>query len=55
MGRTSLSRPYLYKLTAEGRFPALVKVGAATFWVEHEVESWIEARIAESRRGSNAA
>lgn len=55
MARTSLSRPYLYKLTADGRFPPLVKVGAATMWVEHEVEAWIEARIAECRKGSNAA
>lgn len=51
MSRTGLSRPYVYKLVSAGRFPAYVKVGSATTWIESEIESWIESRISESRQG----
>ena len=48
--RTGLSRSYIYLLITEGKFPKQVSLGArAVGWVESEIDSWIEARINESR------
>lgn len=44
-GITSKSRRY--ELEAEGKFPARVKVGRSTYYVEEELRAWVEARIAE--------
>lgn len=47
---TGLSRSYIYALAGDGRFPksvALVPGGTSRAWVEAEVSSWIEQRIAE--------
>lgn len=49
---TGLSRTYIYELQSKGRFPASIKMGAATAWVLSEVITWIKDRIAESRRGA---
>lgn len=47
MDRTSLSRTSIYRLMARGEFPASVPLGGRVSWVEAEVQSWIEARVAE--------
>ena len=47
--RTSLARQTLYEHIGQGRFPAPVKLGRLSVWLEHEVQQWIEDRIAESR------
>jgi prophage regulatory protein len=52
MNLTGLARPTIYRAVAAGRFPAAVKIGSATAWVAHEVESWIQSRITESRSGA---
>jgi prophage regulatory protein len=52
--RTGLSTSGLYKLMAEGRFSRPVKMAGIVAWPEHEVESFILARIAE-RDGKAAA
>lgn len=44
-GITSKSRRY--ELESEGKFPARVKVGRSTYYVEEELRAWVEARIAE--------
>lgn len=46
---TGLSRSVLYKLTAEGNFPASIRLsGRAVAWDSLAVEAWIESRIAAS-------
>lgn len=45
--RTGIGPTKCYELIKQGKFPAPVKVGAASFWVEHEVEGFISSRIAE--------
>ncbi len=46
--RTGLSVPSLYRLMAEGRFPQTIPLShQAVAWPEHEIDSWIRARIAE--------
>jgi prophage regulatory protein len=42
------SRQWLAKLVADGKFPAPVKLGAATCgYVESEIDAWLKARAAE--------
>ncbi len=47
--RTSLARQTLYEHIGQGRFPAPVKLGRLSVWLEHEVQQWIEDRIEDSR------
>lgn len=46
---TSLPQSTLYRLIAEGKFPAPIKPTGArsSAWIESEVSAWIGARIAE--------
>jgi prophage regulatory protein len=54
--RTGVSCSRLYELIALGAFPAPVELGKKSgAWVEAEVTTWIEARIAAPRRGSAPA
>jgi prophage regulatory protein len=45
--RTGLSTSGLYKLMAEGRFNRPVRIAGIVAWPEHEVESFLQQRIAE--------
>jgi len=46
--RTGLSRSIIYKLLEDGRFPRPVKLGGrVNAWPDHEIEAWIQDRIAE--------
>jgi prophage regulatory protein len=45
--RTGLSTSGLYKLMAEGRFNRPVRMAGVVAWPEHEVEEFIQRRIAE--------
>jgi prophage regulatory protein len=47
---TGLSRSTIYARVAEGRFPAPVSLGGrAVGWLEAEVQTWLDERVAESR------
>jgi predicted DNA-binding transcriptional regulator AlpA len=44
--RIPVSRAHIYNLIAEGKFPRQVKLGGTgAFWVEAEVEAWIQGHI----------
>ena len=45
--RTRQKKSKLYKSITEGTFPKPVKIGAASGWIESEVNAWIQARIRE--------
>ena len=46
--KTGFGRSFLYREIAEGRFPRPAKIGAkASRWALSEVQSWIDARIAD--------
>ena len=48
--RTGLSRSLIYDLAKNERFPKQVSLGSrAVGWLESEVDTWLEERIAESR------
>lgn len=45
------SKPHLWRLVKAGQFPAPIKWGAArNGWVESEIDSYIESKIAERDR-----
>lgn len=44
--RTSLRKTSIWRLIRDGDFPKPIPLGGKSAWVEHEVESWIAARIA---------
>ena len=49
--RTGLSRSTIYLRIAQGTFPAPVNLGSrAVGWVQSEIDHWLAARIAESRK-----
>ena len=44
--RIPYSRAHIYNMIAEGRFPRQVHLGGTgAFWVESEVEAWIQGHI----------
>jgi prophage regulatory protein len=51
--RVALGRTSIYAGIAAGTFPAPVKVGKRSLWVEAEIAQWIADRIAERDVGQN--
>lgn len=48
--RTGLSKSQVHRLTAEFGFPQSIRLSTrATAWIEAEVESWLQERIAATR------
>lgn len=47
MNMTGLSRVTIYTYVNAGKFPAYTKVGRATFWEYHEVQDWMNEKLAE--------
>ena len=46
--RAGVSRSVLHELIKKGAFPAPVRLSARRVgWLEHEINAWIEARIAD--------
>lgn len=55
MRRTGCSKPWIYRLIQQKRFPAAVKIGARSVaFVESEVDEWVEQRIAERDQAERA-
>ncbi|MHA1092240.1 helix-turn-helix transcriptional regulator [Enterobacter ludwigii] len=51
--RTGYSKAWLYRLMADKRFPASIKIGSrAIAFIESEVDEWINERIEASRKGA---
>lgn len=51
--RTTLSTSEIYRRLEAGTFPKQIKLGAkAVAWLEHEVNAWIDERVAESVEGA---
>ena len=48
--KVGLCRSHVHKLVSQGSFPKPIKLGLrSSGWVESEVDTWLEQRIAESR------
>jgi prophage regulatory protein len=39
----------IYELIKRGEFPSPIRIGRSSFWLESEIDSWIERRVSESR------
>ena len=39
----------IYELIKRDQFPSPIKIGRSSFWIESEVDSWIEQRIQQAR------
>lgn len=49
--RVGLSRPQIYKMEREGKFPRRINLtGRSRGWLEHEVDAWLEALASARRR-----
>jgi prophage regulatory protein len=54
--RTGLARSTIYERIKSGTFPAPVSLGAqAVGWIESEIDSWLMARVEQSRSKSGVA
>jgi|688.fasta_scaffold413232_3 prophage regulatory protein len=42
---TNFSRSFIYKLIAVHQFPAPVKIGAASVWLEEDIVNWLKAHF----------
>ena len=50
LARTCMSKSTLYAKMSRGEFPKPVPVGERVRgWPEHEIDAWIEERIAQAR------
>ena len=53
--RVGICRSHAHQLIAKNQFPAQIKLGPrASGWIESEIETWLENRIAQSRSDSEA-
>ncbi len=49
--KTGMARSSLYSAIQKGQFPQSIRLGArAVGWLEHDVETWIQERVEQSRR-----
>lgn len=46
---TGMTDKWFYKLIQDGKFPAPIKMGRSSRWLESEVVNWFKERINESR------
>lgn len=53
--RVSLCTASIYARIKKQQFPSPVKLGAASAWVEQEIEDWIDAQITASRPNHSGA
>ncbi|WP_168047013.1 helix-turn-helix transcriptional regulator [Brevundimonas alba] len=54
VARTGMSRSWIYKEVAAGRFPKPVKVGGASGWSAAAIDHWIESLTSDPAARSGA-
>jgi prophage regulatory protein len=47
--RTGMSRSWIYKEMAEGRFPKPIKIGSCSGWPVGQIDAWIEQLVASQQ------
>jgi prophage regulatory protein len=45
LDRVPVSRPTIYRLIKKQEFPKPLSVGSSSFWVEAEIEQWMDEKI----------
>lgn len=41
--KTGLSRPTIYRLIQQGKFPPPGKAGCSSVWLEEDIDTWVSA------------
>lgn len=54
-GKVGMAAPTIYELIRKGEFPAPVKRGRSSLWIESEIDAWIEALKQQRDRERSAA
>lgn len=52
-GVVGIGTSAIYERMAEGTFPLPIKEGTRSLWVESEIQTWIQTRIAARNMGTN--
>jgi predicted DNA-binding transcriptional regulator AlpA len=54
LAKVPVSRAHIYNMIGAGKFPRQVKLGGfGAFWVEEEIDTWIQGHIDAADRDSN--
>lgn len=54
-GKVGMAAPTIYELVRKGEFPAPVKRGRSSLWIESEIDAWIAGLKDTRDRERNAA
>jgi prophage regulatory protein len=53
--KSNLSKSSIYRLSAQGKFPPIIKLGARSSGVlESDYDEWVQERVEASRNGTEA-
>jgi len=47
--KTALKKSNIYAKVKSGDFPAPIKMGVRTVWIESEIDDWLDAQVAAWR------
>lgn len=50
--KTALKKSSIYAKVKTGDFPAPIKMGVRTVWIESEIDTWLDAQVAAWREKS---
>lgn len=50
--KTALKKSSIYAKVKTGNFPAPIKMGVRTVWIESEIDAWLDAQVAAWRQNS---
>ncbi len=43
--RVPVSRNTIYRMMQKGDFPKNVEIGSVSFWIEREVDEWMDSKV----------
>ena len=49
LNKVPFSKAHLYSLIRDGKFPKQTKLGRNSFWLESDVDQWIDEVISKSK------
>ena len=53
--KTALKKSSIYAKVKTGDFPAPIKLGVKTVWIESDIDSWMDGQIDTDRKTKRAA
>lgn len=52
--KTALKKSSIYAKVKTGDFPAPIKLGVKTVWIESDIDSWMDGQINTDRKSKRA-